>query len=99
MLFSILLIEQSSGGSYNVLVREYTDPYWASSRSQYDKILQAHGANTRKFWLVEVDVVESQYSHCQLTSQANIFSYWLRELAIFSRIGFLSWPNMGPYTP
>ena len=54
MLFSILLIEQSSGGSYNVLVREYTDPYWASSRSQYDKILQAHGANTRKFWLVEV---------------------------------------------
>ena len=25
-----------------------------SSRSQYGKILQAHGANTRKYWLVEV---------------------------------------------
>ena len=28
--------------------------YWASSRSQYKKILQAHGVNTRKYWLVEV---------------------------------------------
>ena len=26
----------------------------ASSRSQYEKILQAHEANTRKYWLVEV---------------------------------------------
>ena len=30
------------------------DLYWASSQSQYEKILQAHGANTRKYWLVEV---------------------------------------------
>ena len=26
----------------------------ASSRSHYGKILQAHGANMRKYWLVEV---------------------------------------------
>ena len=32
---------------------------------------------------------ESQYSHSQLPLLANIFSYWLRELAIFSRIANL----------
>jgi len=45
----------SRAGSIRVriLPREYTDPYWASSWSQYEKILQAHGVNTRKYWLVE----------------------------------------------
>ena len=43
--------------------------------------------------------LKSQFSHSQLPLLANIFSYWLRELAIFSRIGFVSWPNTGPYTP
>ena len=36
------------------LPRQYTNLYWASSQSQYEKILQAHGANTRYYWLVEV---------------------------------------------
>ena len=36
------------------LPRQYTDLYWANSQSQYEKILQAHGANTRYYWLVEV---------------------------------------------
>ena len=43
--------------------------------------------------------LKSQCSHSQLPLLANIFSYWLRELAIFSRIGLVSWPNTGPYTP
>ena len=42
--------------------------------------------------------LQSQYSHSQLPLLANIFSYWLHLLAIFSRIGFVSWPNTGPYT-
>ena len=31
--------------------------------------------------------LKSQYSHSQLPILPNIFSYWLREFAIFSRIG------------
>ena len=31
--------------------------------------------------------LKSQYSHSQLSLLANIFLHWLRELAIFSRIG------------
>ena len=42
--------------------------------------------------------LESQYSLSQLPLLANIFLYWLRELAIFYCIGFVIWPNMGPYT-
>ena len=42
--------------------------------------------------------LESQYSHSQLPLLANIFSYWLCELTIFSRTGFVSWPNTGLYT-
>ena len=34
--------------------------------------------------------LKSQYSHSQLPLLANIFLYWLRELAIFSSIGFMS---------
>ena len=43
--------------------------------------------------------LESQYSRSQLPLLANIFSYWLRELAIFCCISFVSWLNTGPYTP
>ena len=37
-----------------ILPRECTDPYWASLRSQYKKILKANRVNTRKYWLLEV---------------------------------------------
>ena len=42
--------------------------------------------------------IKSQYSHSQLPLLVNIFFYQVRELALFSCIGFLRWPNMGPYT-
>ena len=65
-----------------VLWREegYTMKYCLSPR----EILRAQEIFHHIPWL------ESQYSHSQLPLLANNFSYWLRELAIFSRIHLVS---------
>ena len=76
----------------------HTKKYCLSPRN----FLRAQAIFHRIPWL------ESQYSHSQLPLLANIFSYWLRELAISSciylvsrsiQVRILARGNVFPYSP
>ena len=61
-----------------------------------------HGGGARDFPRAQtifhrIPRLESQFSHSQLPLLANIFLYWLRELAIFSCIGFVSYSIVCEY--
>ena len=74
---------ESSKGEYGPVLtcsRGEYGPELTCSQGEYEKILQAHGVNTRKYWLEEV--IENDF----IVTRVGVYNEIPRAQAIFHRI-------------